>query len=142
MAVSPASISSTWLRIDIGKVEMAEDGVYDVPALASATVELQWGEQVLETADTAFMGDILSKLPFKEKLRRNALGITMQNNRFSITIELFALIVVSPGWLILWIWIFADMEAKILATLNSLRLYCYRTVKSVVFDGTYLSFYV
>ncbi|MCC9683838.1 hypothetical protein HK261_01180 [Streptococcus agalactiae] len=41
---------------------------------------------------------------------------------FSLAIKLVALLLVMPGWLTLWIAIFADMGATLLVTLNSLRL--------------------
>ncbi|WP_275108759.1 hypothetical protein [Streptococcus suis] len=39
-----------------------------------------------------------------------------------MAIKLVALLLVMPGWLTLWIAIFADMGATLLVTLNSLRL--------------------
>ncbi|HEO3597861.1 TPA: hypothetical protein VAU91_002088, partial [Streptococcus agalactiae] len=44
------------------------------------------------------------------------------NITFSWAIKLVALLLVMPGWLTLWIAIFADMGATLLVTLNSLRL--------------------
>jgi len=66
-------------------------------------------DTALETVDIALMADDLEKLPYTISLSRKTLNIILQNVSFALGLKLIAQLLIIPGWLTLWMAIFAQI---------------------------------
>ena len=113
------------IKPEKAKLAFVGDGINDAPVLGRADIGIAMGamgsDAAIEAADVVLMDDDPMQISKAIKISRKCLGIVYQNIVFAIGVKLICLVLGALGIANMWLAIFADVGAMIIAVLNAIR---------------------
>ncbi|KAA0257796.1 cadmium-translocating P-type ATPase [Deferribacter autotrophicus] len=113
------------------RVVFAGDGINDAPVIALSDIGIAMGgvgsDAAIEAADIVIMDDNPLAIPKAIKIAKHTKKIAKENIIFSLSVKGIFIILGIFGVATMWEAVFADVGVALLAILNSLRIFTYKT---------------